>query len=118
MSAAAEFDPTRLEAFLRLSVRGLEGPMRIQRISGGQSNPTFFVDFNNHRMVLRKQPAGPILPSAHAVDREHRIMDSLAGTDVPVPRMVLFHAEPELLGTPFYVMERIEGRVFADCTLP
>ena len=69
-------------------------------------------------MVLRKQPSADILPSAHAVDREHRIMSALAGTDVPVPRMLLFHGERDVVGTPFYLMERLDGRVMADYALP
>ena len=115
---AADFDPAGLEAFLRREIRGLAGPMRLTRVAGGQSNPTYFVDFANRSLVLRKQPAGSLLPSAHAVDREYRVMSALAGSNVPVPAMVLFHAERELVGTPFYVMERIEGRVFAEYALP
>lgn len=121
MSAAqgrAEFEVARLDAYLRRRMPALAGEMALQRISGGQSNPTFFVDYANRRLVLRKQPPGPILPSAHAVDREHRVMAALAGTGVPVPRMVLYEADPAVIGTPFFVMERLEGRVFADCTLP
>ena len=92
--------------------------MSLEPIAGGQSNPTFVVTYPRRRMVLRKQPAGPVLPSAHAVDREHRIMAALASTGVPVPRMLAFHAGREVVGTPFYVMERLDGRVFADCSLP
>jgi aminoglycoside phosphotransferase (APT) family kinase protein len=113
-----EFPAARLEAFLRAHVPGLSGPMTLERISGGQSNPTFFVSFANRRLVLRKRPAGPLLPSAHAVDREYRVQKALAATDVPVPPLVLFHPGDEVVGTPFYVMERLEGRVFADCALP
>jgi aminoglycoside phosphotransferase (APT) family kinase protein len=113
-----EFDTRRLDAYLRGRMPALAGELQLQRISGGQSNPTFFVDYANRRLVLRKQPPGPILPSAHAVDREHRVMEALAGTGVPVPRMVLYEADASLIGTPFFVMERLEGRVFADCTLP
>jgi aminoglycoside phosphotransferase (APT) family kinase protein len=92
--------------------------MRLQSIGGGQSNPTFFVDFDNHRMVLRKKPEGDVLPSAHAVDREYRVMRALARTALPVPPTVLFHAGDEVVGTSFYVMDRVEGRVFADNALP
>jgi aminoglycoside phosphotransferase (APT) family kinase protein len=113
-----EFDPARLDQYLRSIIPGLGGPMELERIAGGQSNPTFFVSYANRRMVLRKQPAGPVLPSAHAVDREYRIMDALAGSSVPVPKMLAFCASREVVGTPFYVMERLEGRVFPDAFLP
>ena len=112
------FDPQRLDDWLRASIPEVQGEMRLEAIGGGQSNPTFFVSYPTRRMVLRKKPAGPVLPSAHAVDREHRIMQALAATDVPVPRMLAYHAEDNVVGTPFYVMERLEGRVFGDCALP
>jgi aminoglycoside phosphotransferase (APT) family kinase protein len=112
------FNPDCFDAFLRRALPNLSGPMTLQRISGGQSNPTYFVSYNNRRLVLRKRPAGPVLPSAHAIDREHRIMGALADTGVPVPRMVLYHEDPDVIGTAFFVMERVEGRVFQDCTLP
>lgn len=113
-----DFDARRLQDYLHANVDGLRGELQIERISGGQSNPTYFVSDDRRRMVLRKQPAGPVLPSAHAVDREHRIMAALANTDVPVPAMLSFCADPQILGTPFYVMERVDGRVFSDCSLP
>ena len=91
---------------------------RCRKISGGQSNPTFFVDYAGQRMVLRKQPSGQILRGAHAIDREFRVLQALAPTDVPVPRPILFHSETDVLDTPFYLMERLEGRVFDDCALP
>jgi len=112
-----EFDVDRLDVFLRGRIAGLEGPARLERISGGQSNPTFFLTYANRRMVLRKKPAGEVLPSAHAVDREARVLRALAETAVPVPRVLLFHPDPDVVGTPFYVMERVEGRVFGGCDL-
>jgi aminoglycoside phosphotransferase (APT) family kinase protein len=69
-------------------------------------------------MVLRKKPPGETLPSAHAVDREARVMAALAGSEVPVPRVLLFHPDKDVVGTPFFVMERVEGRVFQTCDLP
>lgn len=110
-----DFDPGRLAAFLDATFG--PAPMQIERIGGGQSNPTYFVTHGAARMVLRKQPNGPILPGAHAVDREFRVLTALQPTDVPVPRPILFHADPALLGTPFYLMERVEGRVFHDSAL-
>lgn len=113
-----ELDPLRLEQFLRDTISGLDGPMAIARVAGGQSNPTYFVNFASRALVLRKQPDAEILPSAHAIDREHRIITALAATDVPVPRALFFHTERDIVGTPFYVMERLEGRVFHDGALP
>lgn len=113
-----EFDPQRLDDRLRQVVPALRGEMQLQRVTGGQSNPTFFVNYDNRRMVLRKKPPGVLLPSAHAVDREYRILDSLAKTAVPVPPVIVFVDDVAVIGTPFYVMERVEGRVFADPSLP
>ncbi|MDO8706014.1 MAG: phosphotransferase family protein [Sulfuricaulis sp.] len=93
--------------------------MELQRIGGGQSNPTYFVTFDNRAMVLRKQPGGGnLLPSAHAVDREYRVLTALANSEVPVPRTLLYCDDRSVVGTPFYVMERLEGRIFPHYRLP
>jgi aminoglycoside phosphotransferase (APT) family kinase protein len=113
-----EFEPKTLDAYLRRALPDLEGNLRLERVPGGQSNPTYFADVGERRLVLRKQPAGDLLPSAHAVDREYRVMTALARTDVPVPRTILFCEDRAIVGTPFYLMERVEGRVFGDCALP
>jgi aminoglycoside phosphotransferase (APT) family kinase protein len=118
VSGTTDFDPASLAAFLSHAIPGSEGRMNLERIGGGQSNPTYFVTLPDRRLVLRKRPAGPTLPSAHAVDREYRVLQALAGTDVPAPCPVLFHGEADVVGTPFYLMERLEGRVFHDCALP
>ncbi|WP_246044081.1 phosphotransferase family protein [Ruegeria sediminis] len=89
----------------------------MNRIGGGQSNPTYFLDWNDRRLVLRKQPKGPILNGAHAIDREYRVLEALVATDVPVPTPVLFNADTSPLGTPFYLMDRVEGRIFTDTSL-
>ena len=86
---ALGFEPQRLDAWLRASIPGISGEMTLEPIAGGQSNPTYFVSYPTRRLVLRKKPAGPVLPSAHAVDREYRIMKALAHTGVPVPRMLV-----------------------------
>ena len=112
----SEVDPDRLAGFLADRFGPAEG-FRLDRIGGGQSNPSFFLDWGAQRFVLRKQPAGPILKGAHAIDREYRVLEALAPTPVPVPRPVLYHDDPALLGTPFYLMERVEGRVFTDTAL-
>ena len=115
----AEFDPDALDGFLKAAVLGVKGALRLERIAGGQSNPTFFASYDNRRLVLRKQPPGELLPSAHAVvDREYRIISALARTGVPVPPALLYCADRAVVGTPFYVMERVDGRVFHDCMLP
>lgn len=115
---AGSLDCTRLDEYLRGKLEGLSGRLRMQPIAGGQSNPTFFVSYDNRALVLRKQPGTVLLPSAHAIDREYRIMSALSGTAVPVPKAVLYEPEPDVIGTPFYLMERLPGRVFSDASLP
>lgn len=115
---APEFAAERLDAWLRQHLPRLEGPLRVARVAGGQSNPTYFITYANRRLVLRKKPSGEVLPSAHAVDREYRVLQALAACDVPVPPVLLFHAESDVVGTPFYLMERLDGRVVHDNALP
>jgi aminoglycoside phosphotransferase (APT) family kinase protein len=112
------FDTARLDRFLKETIPGLQGSLLLERVAGGQSNPTFFVSYGPQRLVLRKRPAGSGATTAHAVDREYRIMQALAATAVPVPRMQVLHEGAEVIGTAFYLMDRVEGRVFADCALP
>ncbi|RRS06092.1 phosphotransferase family protein [Aquabacterium soli] len=111
-------DASRLQTWLAQHVPGAQGPMRLERIHGGQSNPTFFANFDEAALVLRKQPPGELLPSAHAVDREFRIQQALADTDVPVPRMRAFCEDRGVIGTPFYVMDRLQGRVLSSQSIP
>lgn len=113
----ADFPLAPLESYLRAALLDVRGEMRLERISGGQSNPTFFLEFGNASFVLRKQPPGELLPSAHAIDREYRVQKALAGTGVPVPQMVLYCEDRSLIGTPFYLMHRVPGRVFHQCAL-
>jgi aminoglycoside phosphotransferase (APT) family kinase protein len=113
-----DFDPTMLEAWLAHNVERTHGSMRLQRISGGQSNPTYFVSFPDRELVLRKQPIGDLLPSAHAVDREFRIMRALSSTRVPVPDAVIYCGDRSVIGTPFYVMDKLEGRILSNYALP
>ena len=114
----SEIDIGRLQSFLGPALGGLAGRPQIERIAGGQSNPTYYVSYEDRRLVLRKQPPGELLPSAHAVDREYKVISALASTSVPVPRALLYCDDRAVLGTPFYVMERLDGRVFHDCALP
>jgi len=89
-----------------------------RRLAGGQSNPTYLVATPRRQYVLRKQPAGKLLPSAHAIDREYRVMKALQDSATPVPRMLAYCADDSLLGTPFFLMEHVAGRTFVDPTLP
>ncbi|SOC13003.1 phosphotransferase family protein [Stappia indica] len=111
------FDTGRLAARLDAELGPAETGIVLERIGGGQSNPSFFLDRGQKRYVLRKQPGGPILRGAHAIDREYRVLQALAPTGVPVPRPVLYCEDAEVIGTPFYLMERVEGRVFTDTSL-
>ena len=113
---AHRFDTTKLAALIgdRLGERFAE----LRQMRGGQSNPTFLVVTDRGEYVLRKQPPGELLPSAHAVDREFRVIEALSHTDVPVPKAVLFSDDRSVLGTPFYLMERLRGRIFWEPTLP
>jgi aminoglycoside phosphotransferase (APT) family kinase protein len=115
--SASEFDSNVLDRFVRGAVPQATGTMRLERIAGGQSNPTFFVTYDDCGLVLRKQPPGELLPSAHAVDREYRVISALAGSAVPVPPAVLFCDDRSIVGTPFYLMQRVDGRTFGDSAL-
>ena len=116
--AAPDFDPHRLEGYLKARLPQFEGPMRVARIAGGQSNPTYRLHFAGSDVILRKQPTGELLPSAHAVDREFRVQRALAATDVPVPRMLHLCEDRAVIGTLFYVMEALDGRVVHDSAIP
>ena len=113
-----DFDPQTLRAYLADRLPGLEGEMRLERIGGGQSNPTYFVTFDNRRLVLRKQPNGELPPGAHDVARECRAMRALAGAPAPVPTVILLETDRSVIGTAFYLMERVDGRIFYDHRLP
>ena len=112
------FDAGALEAWMRGNVAGFEGPMEVEQFRGGQSNPTFRITTPQRRYVMRRKPAGKLLPSAHAVDREYRVMTALAGTQVPVPRTFGLCSDDAVIGSAFFIMDYVEGRVFWDGTLP
>lgn len=111
-------DAGRLAAFVRERVEPFDGALALRRIEGGQSNPTWIVDAGARRYVLRSKPAGVLLPSAHAIEREFRVMQGLAGTAVPVPRVRALCEDAGVLGSAFYLMDFVEGRVLTDQTLP
>ncbi|MFC6635168.1 phosphotransferase family protein [Microbulbifer taiwanensis] len=108
----------RLEKYLAAHIEGFRGPLKVDKFSGGQSNPTFKLQAASGTYVLRRQPPGKLLKSAHAVDREFRVMRALADTDVPVPRVLHLCEDRDLIGSMFYVMEYCDGRIFWDAALP
>ena len=100
------------------NVPGFRGPVSMQQYPGGQSNPTYLLTTASGEYVLRRKPSGKLLPGAHAVEREHRVISALATTGFPVPDTYGLCEDESVLGTPFYVMEKVDGRIFWDATLP
>jgi aminoglycoside phosphotransferase (APT) family kinase protein len=118
VSEAHRFDVGALDRYLRANVSGFAGPIEVAQFKGGQSNPTFMIRTPGRRYVLRRKPPGHLLPSAHAVDREYRVISALARSDVPVPRAYCLCTDDSVIGTMFYVMEHVDGRVLWDPLLP
>jgi aminoglycoside phosphotransferase (APT) family kinase protein len=112
------FDVARLEAFLHDKVPGFAGPTAIRQFKGGQSNPTYLVETPSRRYVLRRKPPGKLLPSAHAVDREFRVISALHGQGFPVAEPVLYCADDSIIGTAFFLMAHVDGRVFWEPQMP
>jgi aminoglycoside phosphotransferase (APT) family kinase protein len=115
--AAHRIDEARLAAYLAAEMPGFAGPLVVRQFQGGQSNPTYHLATPTGEYVLRKKPPGTLLPSAHAVDREYAVQSALMGTGVPVAPMRLLCRDESVIGTMFYVMDHVRGRVFADRTL-
>ena len=113
-----ELELSRLEPWLRANVPGLNGPLSAEKFAGGQSNPTFKLTAGERQYVLRRKPPGELLASAHAVDREYRVLDALRDTDVPVPDAVALCVDDSVIGSMFYLMEHLEGRIFWDPAVP
>jgi len=113
-----EFSVADLEAYLTQHQPGFEGPLKLRQFEGGQSNPTFLLEAASGTYVLRKQPPGELLPSAHQVSREYRVMNALLETAVPVPVMRCLCLDKTVIGADFYVMDYVPGRVFSDASLP
>ncbi|WP_375429361.1 phosphotransferase family protein [uncultured Sphingomonas sp.] len=111
-------DLHRLSGWMREHVDGFEGPLSYAKFAGGQSNPTYRLDTPTRSYVLRRKPFGPILPSAHAVDREHRVIAGLHPTGFPVPRPYGLCEDAEVVGSAFYVMEMVDGRTIWDGSMP
>jgi aminoglycoside phosphotransferase (APT) family kinase protein len=116
--ATDELTLDRLDAWLQGHVAGFRGPLAAERFAGGQSNPTYRLASSSGQYVLRRKPPGPLLPSAHAVDREFRVMRALAATAVPVPRVLALCEDDRIIGSAFYIMEFLDGRIFWDQRLP
>ncbi|WP_298919766.1 phosphotransferase family protein [uncultured Roseobacter sp.] len=112
------YDPRALETYLATHVPGFGGLDEVTKFSDGQSNPTYRITSGATRFVLRAKPPGKLLKSAHAVDREYRVMQALADTDVPVPQVLHLSGDDTPMGTQFMVMQMVEGRIFWDPALP
>ncbi|WP_454875279.1 phosphotransferase [Paraburkholderia xenovorans] len=111
-------DIDRLTHYLERHLAGFRGPLRVTKFAGGQSNPTYLLDALGGRYVLRRQPSGQLLRSAHAVDREFRVLSALADTPVPVARVWHLCEDREVIGSLFYLMSYEEGRIFWNPALP
>ncbi len=114
------FDTGALEAWLSKNVEGFRGPITVEQFKGGQSNPTYRLSSSSGRYVMRSKPAPKekLLPSAHAIEREFRVMRALAGTGIPVARMHALCEDESVIGRAFFIMEHVEGRVFWEQSLP
>ncbi len=112
------FDETRLDAWMGANVEGYRGPMEVRQFKGGQSNPTYQLITPARRYVMRRKPPGRLLPSAHAVDREFKVISALHPTGFPVPRPYGLCLDDTVIGTIFYVMDMVEGRILWDQSLP
>ena len=116
--SAQDLDISTLGEYLAAHIPGFEGPLTAEKFAGGQSNPTFKLTSGDTSYVLRRKPPGELLKSAHAVDREYRVISALQDTKVPVPRTHLLCEDESVIGSMFYVMEYLEGRILWNPTLP
>ena len=115
---AHRFDVAGLEAYMDSHVESFRGPLSVTQFKGGQSNPTYLLKARSGLYVLRRKPPGKLLKSAHAVDREYRIISALYAVDFPVPRPYVLCEDDEVIGTMFFIMEYVDGRIFWDLDLP
>lgn len=111
-------DASGLSKWMRATLPELPPVTRLEKFPGGQSNPTYRLDAADQSYVLRRKPFGPLLPSAHAVDREFRLLEALAPTGFPAPRPIALCEDDDVIGSQFYIMDRVDGRTFWDGTLP
>src|ERR1700676_1139575 len=112
VASPVAFDVARLEAFLASGLADFKGPLIVRQFKGGQSNPTYLLETPARRYVLRRKPPGKLLPSAHAVDREFRVISALHRQQFPVPEPIAYCDDADVVGTPFFVMGYVEGRIF------
>ncbi|HEX8527504.1 phosphotransferase family protein [Allosphingosinicella sp.] len=115
---AHRFNVAALDEWMRREVDGYRGPLAVEQFKGGQSNPTYKLITPERRYVLRRKPPGKLLPGAHAVEREYRVISALSGQGFPVARAFALCLDDEVIGTAFYVMEMVEGRIFWEPSLP
>src|SRR5712671_6293216 len=118
VAAPLRFEEARLEAWLAARVPGFSGPLAVRQFKGGQSNPTYLLQTPSRRYVLRRKPPGKLLPSAHAVDREFRVISALFSQGFPVAAPLLYCDDAGIAGTPFYLMDHVEGRVVWEPHMP
>ncbi len=118
VASALRIDAPRLERYLAAQIEGFAGPLTVRQFKGGQSNPTYFLETPGRAYVLRRKPPGKLLPSAHAVDREYRVIRALYGQGFPVAEPVLYCDVESVTGTAFYVMSYVDGRVFWEPQMP
>ena len=115
---ALVLDDVALSAYLEQHVPGFHGPLASSKFPGGQSNPTYLIDAASGKYVLRRKPPGQLLASAHAIDREFRVLQALHGSAAPVARGLHLCRDETVIGSMFYLMEFVEGRIFWDPSLP
>lgn len=115
---ALRFDVSVLEKYMTAHVAGFRGPLKASQFKGGQSNPTYLLEAQSGKFVLRRKPPGRLLKSAHAVDREFRVISALHEADFPVPRPYALCEDEAVIGTSFFIMEYVDGRIFWDLDLP
>jgi len=118
VASSLRIDIGALEGYLARQVAGFAGPLRVRQFKGGQSNPTYLVETPARAYVLRRKPPGKLLPSAHAVDREYRVIAALHRQDFPVAEPIHYCADDTVVGTPFYLMGFVAGRVFWEPHMP
>jgi len=118
VAAPLRFDTAQVETWLARHVPGFTGPLTVRQFKGGQSNPTYLLEAPDRRYVLRRKPPGKLLPSAHAVDREFRVISALHRQNFPVPEPLAHCDDADIVGTPFFVMSYVDGRIFWEPHLP